>query len=52
VIKKCTTPNCIHQFQDKEYGGMRVVNPTKDPGKYRCTVCGKESSGTSQKSKK
>lgn len=38
---------CEHDFQDKKYGkGMRVMNPAnqrgKMPGRYRCTVCGKE----------
>ena len=39
-IMRCT---CKHEFQDKEYGkGMRVFNPMKISGRYRCTVCGRE----------
>jgi len=47
-ILKCTSPDCINQFQDSKYGeGKRVMNSTlKGTGKltYRCTVCSKERS--------
>ena len=38
---------CQHEYQDKKYGRqMRLFNLAdgngKQPGRYRCTVCGKE----------
>lgn len=41
-IKPCS---CVHDYQDTVYGkGMRVHNEmaSKDPSKFRCTVCGTE----------
>lgn len=43
VISKCT---CKNEWQDKEYKGLRVMNPTShkpnpDHRTYRCTVCSK-----------
>jgi hypothetical protein len=36
---KCS---CYSLFQDEKYGqGKRLANKMKDPGKSRCTVCGK-----------
>ena len=37
---KCS---CYNAFQDERYGpGRRLANRMKEPGKSRCTVCGKE----------
>lgn len=44
-IGRCT---CEHEYQDQKYGKYnRVMNSCEDSsgGKYRCTVCGKESDG-------
>lgn len=41
MILKCNSAKCMagHQ-QDKLHGaGKRVMNPTKDPEAFRCTVC-------------
>lgn len=44
MIKKFCT--CKHEYQDKKYGPqIRAHNATTKPTGWRCTVCGKPSSG-------
>jgi hypothetical protein len=40
MIKPCV--NCKpHDYQDKTLGkNIRIMNPLKESGKCRCTVCG------------
>lgn len=39
VVKPC---DCVHEFQDKQYGkGIRLFNEGKDGKFFRCTVCKK-----------
>ncbi len=41
MILRCNSAKCrLPHSQDKLHGqGMRVMNPTKDPATFRCTVC-------------
>jgi hypothetical protein len=35
--------DCVHEFQDRTLGkGVRLFNPRKADGYWRCTVCGKD----------
>lgn len=36
-VARCTK-GCAHEFQDKQYSGLRLFNRTKSGG-GRCTVC-------------
>lgn len=59
IIKHCGVAKCKSEFQDKTYGNnLRVMNLQGKSGavkdkdksgisnkKYRCTVCGSDSSG-------
>jgi len=40
MILKCKSVKCqAGHIQDKLHDGKRVMNPTKDPEMFRCTVC-------------
>lgn len=41
VCKNCKP----HVYQDKAYGGKRLQNRTKIPGRVRCTVCSSMNDG-------
>ena len=52
MIIKCETPDCNSAFQDRKYGmNMRVGNPLKEGGGFRCTVCNKEKTKSTMKGK-
>lgn len=48
-IVNCT---CTNAYQDNLYGkNKRAANDCAAEGKYRCTVCGKDTSGITSKKK-